>query len=80
VNGRKRSKQLSRLYRIRKSRFRHALATFAHQLIKKVYARGVSAITTSELTGIRSSNSHGKQGNGMIHNYWIHKHVADRLR
>jgi putative transposase len=80
LNGRKRSKQLSRLYRIRKSRFRHAVATFARQLIKDVYARGVSTITIVELTGIRNGNGHGKQGNAMIHNYWSHKHVADRLR
>jgi putative transposase len=80
VNGRKKSKQLSRLYRIRKNRFRHAVATFARQLIKDVYAKGVSTIVIGELTGIRSNSDHGRQGNAMVHNYWSHKHVADRLR
>jgi len=81
VNGRKKSKQLSRLYRIRKNRFRHAVAAFARQLVKELYARGVSMIVIGELTGIRCDNSkHGRQGNAMVHNYWSHKYVADRLR
>jgi putative transposase len=81
VNGRKKSKQLSRLYRIRKKRFRHAVATFARQLIRDLYARGVSTIVIGELTGIRcDNNKHCAQGNAMVHNYWSHKHVADRLR
>jgi putative transposase len=32
-----------------------------------------------ELTGIRTSNQHGRQGNAMVHNYWSHKHITDRL-
>jgi putative transposase len=80
VNGRRRSKQLSRLYRARRNRFRHAVATFARQLVRDLYARGVSTIVIGELTGIRSNSDHGRQGNAMVHNYWSHKHVADRLR
>jgi putative transposase len=80
VNGRKKSKQLSRLYRIRKNRFRHAVATFARQLVKDLYAKGVSTIVIGELTGIRSNSDHGRQANAMVHNYWSHKYVADRLR
>jgi len=80
VNGRKKSKQLARLYRIRKKRFRHAVATFARQLVKGLYARGVSTIVIGELTGIRSNSDHGRQGNAMVHNYWSHKYVADRLK
>jgi putative transposase len=80
VNGRKKSKQLSRLYRIRKNRFRHAVATFVRQLIRDLYAKGVSTIVIGELTGIRSNSDHGRQGNAMVHNYWSHKYVADRLR
>ena len=80
VNERKKSKQLSRLYRIRRNRFRHAVATFARQFIKEIYSQGVSTIVIGELTGIRNNSNHGRQGNAMIHNYWSHKYVADRLR
>ena len=80
MNGRKKSKQLSRLYSIRKKRFRHAVATFARQLVKDLYRQGVSTIVIGELTGIRNGNVHGRQGNAMVHNYWSHKHVADRLK
>ena len=80
VNGRRRSKQLSRLYRARRKRFRHAVATFARQLIRDLYAKGVSTIVIGELTGIRSNSDHGRRGNAMVHNYWSHKYVADRLR
>ena len=80
VNGRKKSKHLSRLYRIRRNRFRHAVATFARHLVKDLYAKGVSTVVIGELTGIRCDNSkHGRQGNAMVHNYWSHKHVANRL-
>jgi len=80
VNGHKKSKQLSKLYKTRRKRFRHAVATFARQLVKDLYARGVSSIVIGELTDIRNGNVHGRQGNMMVHNYWSHKHVADRLR
>jgi putative transposase len=80
VNERKKSKQLSQLYRVRKNRFRHAVATFARQLVKDLYRQGVSTIVIGELTGIRNGNPHDRQGNAMVHNYWSHKYVADRLR
>jgi len=80
MNGKKKSKQLSRLYRIRKRRFRHAVATFARQLVKDLYAQGVSTIVIGELTGIRMNGNHGRQSNSMVHNFWSHKHVTDRLR
>jgi putative transposase len=80
VNGKRKSKQLSRLCRIRKRRFRHAVATFARQLVKDLYRQGVSTIVIGELTGIRENSQHGRQGNAMVHNYWSHKYVADRLR
>ena len=80
LNGRKKSKRLSRLYRIRKRRFRHAVATFARQLVKDLYRQGMSTIVIGELTGIRENSQHGRQGNAMVHNYWSHKYVADRLR
>jgi putative transposase len=80
VNERRKSKQLSKLYRTRRKRFRHAVAAFARQLVKDLYARGVSSIVIGELTGIRNGNPHGGQGNAMVHNYWSHKHIADRLK
>jgi len=80
VNGRKKSKQLSKLYRIRKNRFRHAVAAFARQPVKNLYREGVSRIIIGEFTGIRINNEHGRQGNTMVHNYWSHKHLADRLK
>jgi putative transposase len=80
VNERKKSKQLSQLYRIRKNRFRHAVATFARQLVKDLYRQGVSTIVIGELTGIRDKSQYGRQGNAMVHNYWSHKYVSGRLR
>jgi putative transposase len=80
VNEHKKSKQLSKLYRIRKKRFRHAVAAFARQLVKDLYRQGVSSIVIGELTGIRENSQHGRRGNAMVHNYWSHKYVADRLR
>jgi putative transposase len=80
VNGRKKSKQLARLYRIKKKRFRHAVATFARQLVRDLYRQGVSTIVIGELTGIRTNTTLGRQANTMVHNYWSHKYLADRLK
>jgi len=80
VNEHKKSKQLSKLYRIRKKRFRHAVAAFARQFIKDIYSQGASTVVIGELTGIRNNSNHGRQGNAMVHNYWSHKYVADRLK
>jgi putative transposase len=80
VNEHKKSKQLSKLYRIRKRRFRHAVAAFARQFIKDIYSQGASTVVIGELTGIRNNNNHGRQGNAMVHNYWSHKYVTDRLK
>ena len=80
VNEHKKSKQLSKLYRIRKKRFRHAVAAFARQFVKDIYSQGASTVVIGELTGIRNNNNHGRQGNAMVHNYWSHKYVADRLK
>jgi putative transposase len=80
VNERKKSKQLSKLYRTRRKRFRHAVATFARQFIKDIYNQGASTVIIGELTGIRNNNNHGRQGNAMVHNYWSHKYVTDRLK
>jgi len=81
VNGRRKSKQLSKLYGIRKKRFRHAVATFARQLVKDLYAKGVSTIIVGELTGIGNSGDHNSRHvNAMVHNYWSHKYVTDRLK
>jgi len=80
VNEHKKSKQLARLYRIRKKRFRHAVAAFARQFVKGIYSQGASTVVIGELTGIRNNTNHGRQGNAMVHNYWSHKYVADRLK
>jgi putative transposase len=63
-----------------KKRFRHAVAAFARQFIKDIYSQGASTVVIGELTGIRNNNNHGRQGNAMVHNYWSHKYVADRLK
>ncbi len=81
VNGKKKSKQLSRLYRIRRRRFQHAVAAFVRHLVKDLYMQGVSTIVFGELTGIRDNTTKcGRQCNSMVHNFWSHKHVTDRLR
>jgi len=80
VNRRKKSKQLSKLYRIRKNRFRHAAAAFVRQLVKDLYTQGASTVVIGELTNIRQNNHHGRKVNAMVHNYWSHKYAADRLR
>jgi putative transposase len=82
VNGRRASKTLERLYRKRQRRFRHAVDTFARRLITELYDLGrVSRIVLGNLNNILlNGEEHSRQTNAMIHNFWSHRYLADRIR
>jgi len=80
-NGRVRSKQLSRLYRIRQRRFRQAINAMMKVIVRDLYDLGVSKIVIGDLTGIRENNgTNSRKVNNMIHNFWSFNYVAQRLR
>ncbi len=80
VNGKKSSKRLSRLYRIRQRRFRQAINTMIRVMVRDLYDLGVSKIVIGDLTGIRDGNDKGKKSNAIIHNFWSFNYIIQRLK
>ena len=80
INGKKSSKRLSKLYRIRQRRFRQAINTMIRNIVIDLYDLGVSKIVIGNLTGIRDNNDEGKKSNSMIHNFWSFKYIIQRLK
>jgi len=80
INGRKSSKRLSRLYRMRQRRFRQAINTMIRNIVIDLYDLGVSKIVIGSLTGIREGNDKGKKSNSMIHSFWSFNYLVQRLK
>jgi len=80
VNGQYSSVQLSRLYRVRKRRFRQAINTYIRHFVELCHTHGVNEIIAGDLNGIRDSTSGwGTKSRAMVNNFWSHKYIADRL-
>lgn len=81
VNKKNTSRKLKRLYRIRKLRFKHAINRIVKDFMWRCYRAGVSEVIIGDLKGIRNRvESHGRKGNAMVHNFWNHSYITDRLR
>lgn len=79
VNGKKMSKRMSRLFRKRKRRFRHKVNTIIHRFVEMCWENGVSKIVAGDMKGIRREAKFSRKSNSMIHNFWSHKYVIQRL-
>lgn len=81
VNGKESSKQLSKLYLIRKRRFRHSVNTLVRKYVKQCDAEKVGTIVVGD---VRYINTHGDERNAktnsMVNNFWSYKFITDRLR
>ena len=80
VNNKHTSKRLRQLYRKRKRRFRHFVNTIVSRFIRLCYERGVSEIVIGDLKGIRNNNNGIKKSNSMIHNFWSHDYLIQRIK
>ena len=81
VNKRKTSKTLRRIYRKRQRRLKHAVDAFARKLVEDTYDLGVSRIVLGDLSRILLNGGNNRpQTNALVHNFWSHKHLADRIR
>ncbi|MFO7966477.1 MAG: transposase [Archaeoglobaceae archaeon] len=80
VNDKHKSKRLSKLYRKRRNRFRHQVNCIVKDFVERCYHRGVSEIVMGALTGIRNNgNSMGEKSNSMVHNFWSHSYLIQRI-
>ncbi|MFO7966798.1 MAG: transposase [Archaeoglobaceae archaeon] len=79
VSGKSKSKRLSKLYRKRRKRFRHQVNTIVSRFVATCYSRSVSEIVMGDLTGIRDNGNMGKKSNSMVHNFWSHSYLIQRI-
>jgi len=74
------SERLRRLFRERKKKFRDSIRKIVKKFVEQCWEDGVSKIVAGDLSGIRESADFNKKANSMIHNFWSHKYLVDRLK
>ncbi|RZN63168.1 MAG: transposase [Methanonatronarchaeia archaeon] len=74
------SERLERLFRKRKRVFKDKIRKIIHDFVERCYQAGVDTIIAGDLNGIRDNVDYNKKSNSMIHNYWSHKYLVNRLR
>jgi len=79
-NDRYTSERIKRLFRQRKRRFKDAVRKIAHDFIERCYQAGVDTIVMGDLTDIREKEKWNSKADSMVHNYWSHKYLTDRIR
>jgi len=80
INDKNASKELRRLYRKRKRRFRDKSNKVVNDFIVHCWSQVVSEIVLGELTNIRASANFSKKSNSMIHLFWSHRYLVTRIK
>jgi putative transposase len=80
INDTHTSKELRRLYRTRKRRFRDVIHKVVNDFVVRCWSHGVSEIVLGELTNIRASAQFSKKSNSMIHLFWSHRYLVTRIK
>jgi len=82
VNNVKRSRMLSKLYRIRQRRFKHAINAMVKTIVDNAYHLGIREIVIGKLRGIRSNNnnSNNSKANAMVNNFWSYSYIVRRIK
>lgn len=80
-NGKRTSERIRELYRKRRLRFRQSINAMVKDFVERCYRSGVRKIIAGDLTGIRDNgDSMGRKSNAMVHNFWSHRHLTERLK
>jgi putative transposase len=80
TNNKHTSKELSRLYRIRKRRFRDVVNKVVNDFVVRCWSQGVAEIVLGDLTNLRNSANFSKKSNSMIHLFWSHRYLVTRIK
>ena len=80
VNNKYKSRRLSKTYRRRTRRFRHAINSMVRHLVEQAWRSGVDTIFLGDLKGIREDNNLGRHMNQKIHNFWSFRYIVKRIR
>lgn len=79
MNDKHSSLELSRLYRVRKKRFDHAIRAMVRQLFDILEENDVGYLKFGNLTGIRESIDYGSETNQKLHNFWAYAQISKRI-
>ena len=80
TNGRRTTKRIKSLFLRRKLRFRQYVNTIVRRAVERLWHEGVCEIVTGDLTGIRDDGKFGKKADSMVHNFWSHRFLLERLQ
>ncbi|MDN5331990.1 MAG: putative transposase [Tepidanaerobacteraceae bacterium] len=76
--GRKTSRQLRRLYRVRTRRLKHAYLALAAEIARILKRHQVTTLFLEDLTGIREDMEFGP-GNLLVHNFWAFRMLRNLI-
>ena len=88
VNNVKRSRRLSKLYRIRQRRFKHAINAMVKMIVDNAYRLGIREMVIGNLRGMRSNNNsnnnnnnyNNTKANAMVNNFWSYAYIVRRIK
>jgi putative transposase len=83
INNANRSRRLSKLYRIRQRRFRHAINAMVKMIVDNAYHLGINEIVIGNIKGIRSNNNNSNNNtktNAMVNNFWSYSYIVRRIK
>jgi len=80
TNGQKTTKRVRLLFRRRTLRFRQHVNTAVRKTIERLWREGVSELVVGDLKDIRASVNGGRKSNTMVHNFWSHRYLMQRIR
>jgi len=79
-NGRYTSERVTKLFRQRKKMFKDRIRKMVHDFIERCHEAGVDTIVMGDLTDIRDDVDYNKKANSMIHNFWSHEYLMNRIQ
>jgi putative transposase len=87
INNANRSRRLSKLYRIRQRRFKHAINAMVKTIVDNAYHLGIREIILGKLKGIRRNNNNSNnnynnntKANAMVNNFWSYSYIIRRVK
>jgi putative transposase len=79
TNDRPKSRELSRLYRLRTRRKNHAIDALLRHLFDILEENDVGLLKFGDLTGIREGADYNDNANQKIHNFWAFAQIRKRI-
>ena len=80
TNGKRTTKRIRALFGRRTLRFRQHVNTVVRRSIERLWREGGSEIVVGDLKDIRANVNGRRKSNTMVHNFWSHRYLVQRIR